>query len=85
MSDLYLASSEQLDRVTQTLPRVKHVVMVAHNPGLSELLWKHASQSGPLSPASGFQLTWGVEDWLLTGVEAPCAVHQFSDSGGSTF
>ncbi len=85
MSGLYLASSEQLHRVTQTLPRVKHVLMVAHNPGLSELLWKHAPQSGPLSPASGFQLIWAVEDWLLAGVEAPCAVHQFSDSGGSTF
>ena len=80
--ELYLASADFLARFTQSLPQVEHVLVVAHNPGLSELLWRHHPRR-PLSPASGFQLFWDVEDWLLTEIESPSGLHQFSASGGS--
>ena len=40
--ELYLASADFLARFTQSLPQVEHVLVVAHNPGLAELLWRHA-------------------------------------------
>ena len=81
--ELYLASADFLARFTQSLPQVEHVLVVAHNPGLSELLWKHHPRGLSLCPASGFQLFWDVEDWLLTEVEPPSGWHQFSASGES--
>ncbi|MEC8114863.1 MAG: phosphoglycerate mutase family protein [Planctomycetota bacterium] len=80
--ELYLASADVLADFTRNLPPVEHVLIVAHNPGLSELLWRHHPRR-PLSPASGFQLFWDVEDWLLTEIESPSGLHQFSASGGS--
>lgn len=81
--ELYLASADVLVDFTRNLPPVEHVLIVAHNPGLSELLWRHHPQGPSLGPASGFQLFWDVEDWLLTEVEPPSGWHQFSASGGS--
>ena len=81
--ELYLSTAEALAQLTQGLPQVKYVLVVAHNPGLSELLWRHAPRCSSLTPASGFQLSWAVEDWLLTGVEPPSGCLQFSASGGS--
>ena len=81
--ELYLASADFLARFTQSLPQVEHVLVVAHNPGLAELLWRHAPNSSNLAPASGFQLTWEVDDWLLTGVEPPRWWRQIPASGGS--
>lgn len=81
--DLYLAPAESLARFTQNFPLVAHVLVVGHNPGLSELLWRHAPKCSSLAPASGFQLAWEVEDWLLTGVEPPSGCRQFSASGES--
>ena len=81
--ELYLASVDVLIDFTRNLPLVEHVLIVAHNPGLSELLWRHHPRGLSLCPASGFQLFWDVEDWLLTEVEPPSGCHQFSASGGS--
>ena len=81
--ELYLASADVLIDFTRNLPPVEHVLIVAHNPGLSELLWRHHPQGSSLGHASGFQLLWNVEDWLLTEVEPPSGWHQFSASGGS--
>ena len=81
--ELYLASSDVLAEFTRNLPPLEHVLIVAHNPGLSELLWRHHPQGSSLGPASGFQLLWDVEDWLLTEVEPPSGWHQFSVSGKS--
>ena len=81
--ELYLASADFLARFTQSLPQVEHVLVVAHNPGLAELLWRHAPKMEHVSPASGFQLIWEVDDWLLTGVEPPSGWRQFSASGES--
>ena len=80
--ELYLASADFLVDFTRNLPPVEHVLIVAHNPGLSELLWRHHPRGSNLCPASGFQLFWDVEDWLLTEVEPPSGWHQFSASGG---
>ena len=81
--ELYLASADLLADFTQNLPPVEHVLIVSHNPGLSELLWRHTPRVPSLSPASGFQLVWEVEDWQLTEVVPPSRWHQFSASGGS--
>ncbi len=78
--ELYLGSADSLSRFTQGLPQAEHVVIVAHNPGLSELLWRQAPDCLALTPASGFQIAWDVEDWLLTGVEAQSELRQFSAS-----
>ena len=79
--ELYLGSADSLSRFTQRLPQAEHVVIVAHNPGLSELLRRHSPNCSALTPASGFQLAWDVEDWLLTGVEPQSGLRQFSASG----
>ena len=81
--ELYLASADVLVDFTRNLPPVEHVLIVAHNPGLTELLWRHHPQGPSLGLASGFQLFWDVEDWLLTEVEPPTGWHQFSASGES--
>ena len=81
--ELYLASADFLTRFTQSLPQVEHVLVVAHNPGLAELLCRHAPKMEHVPPASGFQLIWEVDDWLLTGVEPPSGCRQFSASGVS--
>lgn len=80
---LYLGSAGSLSLFTQGLPQAEHVVIVAHNPGLTELLWRHAPNCSILTPASGFQLIWEADDWLLTGVEAPIGWRQLSGSGES--
>ena len=79
--ELYLGSADSLSRFTRVLSQAEHVVIVAHNPGLSELLCRHAPNCSALAPASGFQLAWDVEDWLLTGVEPQSGLRQFSASG----
>ena len=81
--ELYLGSADFLSLFTQGMPQAEHVVIVAHNPGLTELLWRYAPHCSILNPASGFQLIWEADDWLLTGVEPPSGWRQFSASGES--
>ena len=80
--ELYLASADQLGSVMCGLSWAKHVLIVAHNPGLSDFLEQYSRPEYPLLPGSGFQLVWDIEDWALTRVESPCEVHQFSPEVG---
>ncbi|HVN44352.1 MAG TPA: histidine phosphatase family protein [Steroidobacteraceae bacterium] len=75
MSDeaLYLASAPDLLKVVQaTGPRVAHLLVVAHNPGVSELVQQlvpEAEASG-LATAALCSIALETDDWTSVGVAA---------------
>jgi phosphohistidine phosphatase len=75
---LYLASATDLLAIARrTGPRVAHLMVVAHNPGLSELVEQllPEGQAQSLSTAAFCSLEFGCEDWqelsaaTLTGAQ----------------
>jgi phosphohistidine phosphatase len=75
MSDeaLYLASAPDLLKVVQgTGPRVAHLLVVAHNPGVSELVQQlvpEAEASG-LATAALCSIAFETDNWTSIGVAA---------------
>ncbi|MBV8974952.1 MAG: hypothetical protein JOY74_07510 [Sinobacteraceae bacterium] len=70
---LYLASAADLLRVVQaTGPRVTHLLVVAHNPGVSELVQQlvpEAEASG-LATAALCSIAFECDEWSEIGVAA---------------
>jgi phosphohistidine phosphatase len=70
---LYLASAADLLRAVQaTGPRVAHLLVVAHNPGVSELVQQlvpEAEASG-LATAALCSIEFGCDQWTGIGVAA---------------
>ncbi len=70
---LYLASATDLLKVVQgTGPRVAHLLLVAHNPGVSELvqlLVPHGSAGG-LATAAVCSIAFDTTHWTAIGVAA---------------
>jgi phosphohistidine phosphatase len=70
---LYLASAADLLKVVQaTGPRVSHLLMVAHNPGVSELvqLLVPQGEAGGLGTAAICSITFDTSHWTAVGVAA---------------
>ena len=74
---LYLASAADLMQIVQgTGPRIAHLMIVAHNPGVSEL----ASQLAPeqetkqIGAAALCSIAFETDDWRDVGRAAVCGV-----------
>lgn len=68
---LYLASAADLLKVVQgTGPRVAHLLLVAHNPGVSELvqLLVPQGEAGGLGTAAVCSMTFDTAHWTAVGV-----------------
>lgn len=68
---LYLASAADLLKVVQaTGPRVAHLLLVAHNPGVSELvqLLVPQGEAGGLGTAAVCSMTFDTVHWTAVGV-----------------
>jgi len=64
---LYLASPAELLKAVQgTGPRVEHLLVVAHNPGVSELMKQLVPRGAGagLAPAALCSMLFEVKDWL---------------------
>jgi phosphohistidine phosphatase len=75
MSDesLYLASAADLLKVAQaTGPRVTHLLVVAHNPGVSELVQQlvPAAEASGLATAALCSIAFECDHWTAVGVAA---------------
>jgi phosphohistidine phosphatase len=75
MSDesLYLASAADLLKVAQaTGPRVTHLLIVAHNPGVSELVQQlvPAAEATGLATAALCSIAFECDHWTAIGVAA---------------
>lgn len=75
MSDesLYLASAADLLKVAQaTGPRVTHLLVVAHNPGVSELVQQlvPAAEASGLATAALCSIAFECDHWTAIGVAA---------------
>jgi phosphohistidine phosphatase len=72
---LYLARAEViLSHIHQTGPKVQHLAIVGHNPGLSELaraLAPKEAELTELSTASACTLTFAIKSWST--LEGPAA------------
>jgi phosphohistidine phosphatase len=82
---LYLASAGDVLKVVQAIgPRVAHLLVVAHNPGVSELvqlLVPEADASG-LPAAALCSITFDTPHWTTIGVAAVKDVHREAPSKG---
>jgi phosphohistidine phosphatase len=70
---LYLASAADLLKVVQAAgPRVAHLLLVAHNPGVSELVQMLVPQgeAGGLGTAAVCSITFDTSHWTAVGVAA---------------
>jgi phosphohistidine phosphatase len=70
---LYLASAADLLKVVQaTGPRVTHLMLVAHNPGVSELvqLLVPQGEAGGLGTAAICSITFDTPHWTAVGAAA---------------
>ena len=67
---LYLASAAEILRMAQaTGPRIGHLLLVAHNPGVSELMQMLLPQTEPpgLAAAGLCSIEFGCEAWEALG------------------
>jgi phosphohistidine phosphatase len=75
VEQLYLARSEVILSIVQgTGPKVHHLAIVGHNPGISELARSLApaeAELSELSTASACTLTFDLKSW--SGLEAPAS------------
>lgn len=63
--ELYLADSTSLAHVVQgTRDGVDTLMIVGHNPGLSELAHEYDQTIGELSPAQMLWVEFDIEDWV---------------------
>jgi phosphohistidine phosphatase len=67
---LYLASSAELLKIVQaTGPRIAHLMIIAHNPGVSELAQALApeKQAAQLAAAALCSIAFETDDWRAIG------------------
>jgi phosphohistidine phosphatase len=82
LSRLYLATPDILLETIHGLPEAD-VLLVGHNPGISELARRVALQPiGDLPTAAVVQLEFDAPDWLLIGSEEPSRMQLESPPGG---
>ena len=68
---LYLASAADLLKVVQaTGPRVAHLLVVAHNPGVSELVQQLVAEASGLATAALCSIAFECDHWTAIGVAA---------------
>lgn len=71
---LYLAAAQDILRLTRAIgPRVPHLMIVGHNPGISELaqLLAPGGDIGGLATAAICSITFEAEQWAAVGSAAP--------------
>ncbi|MBS0578049.1 MAG: histidine phosphatase family protein [Proteobacteria bacterium] len=82
---LYLATAAEILRMAQASgPRIEHLLLVAHNPGVSELVQLLLPQATPSElPAAGLcSIAFGCDGWDAIGPGAiMSAVHEAPPSG----
>ena len=81
---LYLGSApDLLELVQRTGPRVMHLMVIAHNPGLSELvqLLAPAADGGGLGAAALCSMRFECQDWRGVGAGALREVQRESPPG----
>ncbi|GAC1458809.1 MAG: histidine phosphatase family protein [Steroidobacteraceae bacterium] len=74
---LYLASAAELLKIVQgTGPRITHLMIVAHNPGVSELAQALAPEQEPtqLAAAGLCSIAFETVDWRAIGTAAVSSV-----------
>jgi phosphohistidine phosphatase len=67
---LYLAGAQEILRLARTIgPRVPHLMIIGHNPGMSELanLLAPNADLGGLATAAFCTLTFDTEQWSAVG------------------
>jgi phosphohistidine phosphatase len=67
---LYLAGAQEILRLVRTIgPRVPHLMIIGHNPGISELanLLGPNADPGGLATAAFSTLTFDVDQWSAIG------------------
>src|SRR5246127_2636136 len=68
---LYLASAPDLLKVVHaTGPRVSHLLVVAHNPGVSELVQQLVAETSGLATAALCSIAFECDHWTAIGVAA---------------
>lgn len=70
IDSLYLAPPDELESVIRGAgPRIGHLLLVGHNPGLGELALRLAPQSAPEAFATGaaFRVSFDARDWGSIG------------------
>jgi len=70
---LYLASAaDMLKLIQDTGPRIAHLMVIAHNPGASDLIHLLVPHGGisTLSTAACCSIVFDVEDWRAIGAQA---------------
>jgi phosphohistidine phosphatase len=78
---LYLASAEDILKVVQGAgPRVRHLMVVTHNPGVSELMQRLAGDRGAegLGTAAVCSINFETADWSAIGTAGVRAVQHES-------
>jgi phosphohistidine phosphatase len=81
---LYLATpGDLLQVVSDTGPRIAHLLLIGHNPGLSELATSFAPKSlkGGLASAAVFSVAFEAEGWDALGPESVKQVQHESPPG----
>jgi phosphohistidine phosphatase len=76
---LYLASSAELLKIVQaTGPRIAHLMIIAHNPGVSELAQALApgKEAAQLAAAGLCSIAFETDDWRAIGRVAVSSVHR---------
>jgi phosphohistidine phosphatase len=70
---LYLAGADELLRIIRgTGPRIEHLMVIAHNPGASDLIHKLVPEGGisTLTTAAVCSIVFEVDAWPVIGPEA---------------
>lgn len=78
---LYLASAAEMLRLIQdTGPRIAHLMVIAHNPGASDLIHLLVPSGGisTLTTAGVCSIVFEVDDWRAIGPELVKEVHHQS-------
>jgi phosphohistidine phosphatase len=81
---LYLAAAGDLLQVVQsTGPRIAHLLMIAHNPGVSELMQLLAPQQGGagLATAAVCSIAFEAASWEGIGPDTVSDVQRYSPPG----
>lgn len=74
-SPLYLAGPDALLDAIHALAAHEHVMIVGHNPGISELARRIAGQPlGDLATAAVLQLEFAVAEWRSIGTKEPSQI-----------
>jgi len=82
---LYLASADDVLKVVQgTAPRVTHLLVVAHNPGVSELAQRLVPEAdaGGLATAAVCSIAFDTTHWSAIGAAAVSDVQRETPANG---